>query len=62
MLGSLQLIEHINLHMNSKELSNALIGVQQYVDCIIKVYTLGVSWLKNGPELALTLTQGRIEF
>ena len=62
----IQKVHHIvkNIKSVSTDLLNAITGVQQHIDSINTVYTLGVSWLKDDIDFVLKAleVEGKIFF
>ena len=64
MEDNLLLIQQINLMIQKegeeqKGLDDVIHAAQQHIDSINTVYTLGVSWLKDETEFALTFIKGK---
>ena len=67
MEDNLLLIQQINLMIQKegeeqKGFDDVIHAAQQHIDSINTVYTLGVSWLKDDTEFALSFIQGSREF
>ena len=65
MEDNLLLIQQINLMVQKegeeqKGFDDVIHAAQQHIDSINTVYTLGVSWLKDETDFALSLIQGII--
>jgi len=62
MEDNLLLIQQINLIQKEGEeqkwLDDVIHAAQQHIDSINTVYSLGVSWLKDETDFALSLIQG----
>ena len=64
MEDNLLLIQQINLMIQKegeeqKGFDDVIHAAQQHIDSINTVYTLGVSWLKDETEFALTFIEGK---
>ena len=64
MEDNLLLIQQINLMIQKegeeqKGFDDVIHAAQQHIDTINTVYTLGVSWLKDETEFALTFIEGK---
>ena len=65
MEDNLRLIQQINLMIQKegekeKRFDDVIHAAQQHIDSINTVYTLGVSWLKDDTDFALSFIQGNL--
>ena len=65
MEDNLRLIQQINLMIQKegekeKGFDDVIHAAQQHIDSINTVYTLGVSWLKDDTDFALSFIQGNL--
>ena len=62
MEDNLLLIQQINQKEGEEQegLNNVIHAAQQHIDSINTVYTLGISWLKDDTDFALSFIQGKI--
>jgi len=65
MEDNLLLIQQINLMIQKegeeqKRFDDVIHAAQQHIDSINTVYTLGVSWLKDDTDFALSFIQGNL--
>lgn len=51
-----------NIKSVSTDLLNAITGIQEYIDAINTVFTLGVSWPKDDIDFVLKALDGKIFF